>query len=311
MRIHHVFANRANVGDWLSAQGIQLLVREHLAEVGFIEHLCDDPFVDDTLRDLERASDDELILVGGGGLFMDYFAPLWEGLSRLVSRRPVAIWGVGYVDLKHEPSRPPLGLLRAVVAGARLTVVRDELTRQLLGVALPEPVPCPSLAAVNSLPLGFGVLHVNNYTTVGAEAYEAMRATGQALAAATHRPYRETNNRIEPGRSDHLDALLERYRRSDIVLSSALHGCVLAVAMGRPVIAVSGDRKIEAFMTSAGLDDWVLGQDELDQIPQVFERLERQSAASAFVADAVGRNRAIAREVAGLAAPTAAGVTSA
>ena len=46
--ITHVFANRSNVGDWLSAQGIQSL----LAPTPVRELLCDDPFVPDTLAAL-------------------------------------------------------------------------------------------------------------------------------------------------------------------------------------------------------------------------------------------------------------------
>ena len=39
--IHHVFANRSNIGDWLSARGIQAL----LGPQRVMEHLCDEPFV--------------------------------------------------------------------------------------------------------------------------------------------------------------------------------------------------------------------------------------------------------------------------
>ena len=40
--IHHVYANRSNIGDWLSPRGIQRLLSPLLVT----EHLCDDPFVD-------------------------------------------------------------------------------------------------------------------------------------------------------------------------------------------------------------------------------------------------------------------------
>ena len=40
--IHHVFANRSNIGDWLAARRIQHLLRPLTVK----EHLCDEPFVE-------------------------------------------------------------------------------------------------------------------------------------------------------------------------------------------------------------------------------------------------------------------------
>ena len=76
---------------------------------------------------------------------MDYFAPFSVGLSGLDGLPRNCIWGVGYCDLKAEPSHPPLDLVRRIVAGSELCVVRDELTRVLGGqrprgtCRLPEP----------------------------------------------------------------------------------------------------------------------------------------------------------------------------
>ena len=94
--IHHVFANRSNIGDWLSARGSQSLLQ--LLEVE--EHLCDEPFVDETLSRLSQAGPDDLIIIGGGGLFMDYFEPFWRGFQTIAERVPFCIWGVGYCDFE-------------------------------------------------------------------------------------------------------------------------------------------------------------------------------------------------------------------
>lgn len=70
MTVHHVFANRSNVGDWLSARGIQAL----LGPGRVAEHLCDGPFVPETLAALSAVTQYDLVVIGGGRL-MDYFAP--------------------------------------------------------------------------------------------------------------------------------------------------------------------------------------------------------------------------------------------
>jgi polysaccharide pyruvyl transferase WcaK-like protein len=290
--IHHVFANRSNIGDWLSARGIQAL----LGVSKIAEHLCDEPFVPETLTALAQAGHNGLIVIGGGGLFMDYFAPFWEGFREIADRVPFCIWGVGYCDLKREPSRAPQALLEEIVGKSRLCVVRDELTRGYLSACeLPPPVPCPSINAVQPpMRPGLGLLHVDNYTTAGADVYEAMDVAGREFARRTGRPYRQTNNRIDDGEEAALTKLLHLYASSDLVLSSALHGCILAVAMGRRVLAVSGDYKIEAFMQAAGLGDWICDINDTAVLPERLADLPDQSPQLEFVARVRRENQAVA-----------------
>jgi len=308
--IHHVFANRSNIGDWLAAKGIQRLLRPHWVT----EHLCDEVFVAQTLSALRELGPQDLVIIGGGGLFMDYFAPFWIGLSELRPRFRYCIWGVGYCDLKAEPSHPPLDVVRTIASNSELCVVRDELTRNYLGSqALPPPVPCPSLVECDAVPVGHGVLHVDNYTPVGALAFEAMDAACREYAAATARPYRRTNNRIEPDRERELQQCLSLYAQSDVVVSSALHGCIIAVAMGRSVLAVSGDRKIEEFMTAAGLGDWVLDATDLSRLKSMIAELREQAFVPAFVDRARKANAAVAASILRIAEhiePTANSVRS-
>jgi polysaccharide pyruvyl transferase WcaK-like protein len=127
------------------------------------------------------------------------------------------------------------------------------------------------------------LLHVDNYTTVGERAYEFMDARARELAARTNRPLRRTNNLIESGSESGLQLCLDQYRNSDIVLSSGLHGCIIGVAMGKGVVAVSGDRKIDSFMQSVGLEEWVCPNDDLDGLQARLERATDQPSRLAVV----------------------------
>jgi polysaccharide pyruvyl transferase WcaK-like protein len=293
--IHHVYANRSNIGDWLSARGIQALLRPHRV----VEHLCDQPFVPQTLEKLSAAGADDLIVIGGGGLFMDYFAAFWEGMLPISRRVPTVIWGAGYCDHKRQPSQAPRKLLAEIAAECRVCIVRDELSRTLLGLDLPPPVPCPSVCAPDlTVPAepAPAILHVDNYVVAGAEVFEAMDAAARQFAAETGRRYQRTNNRINPPSEGELARTLALYS-ADVILSSALHGCIVGVVLGRKVLAVSGDRKIEAFMQAAGLLDWVLDIGQADQVLERLRRIETQQLASRFVEDARRRNAAIAEAI--------------
>lgn len=292
--IHHVFANRSNIGDWLSAKGIQSLLGIEVKE-----YLCDEPFVEETAAALSRLTPSDLIVIGGGGLFMDYFTPFWESFRPIAARVPFCIWGAGACDLKREPSLAAPSLMKEIVRQSRLCAVRDELTKNYLSEALTlPPVGCPSLSVVKPPPApGFGLLHVDNYSTAGAEIYDAMDRLCREYAERTGRVYRQANNRIEPGREKELDHMLLRYHKSDLVVSSALHGCIFAVGMGLKLAAVSGDRKIDSFMRAAGLSDWVLDIDEIDRLPALLEKLPSQAPARDFVEKTRLDNRRIAGRI--------------
>src|SRR5690242_10004990 len=123
--IYHVYANRSNIGDWLSAKGIQKL----LQPLPIVECLCDTPFVNETMEVLSKATNDDLIIIGGGGLIMNYFVPFWTAFRNVADRVPFVIWGVGCCDLKSEQSLPSVNLMQDIIGRSRLCIVRDELTK--------------------------------------------------------------------------------------------------------------------------------------------------------------------------------------
>lgn len=52
--------------------------------------------------------------------------------------------------------------------------------------------------------------------------------------------------------------LLDLFRRLDLVVSSRLHGVLLAIVAGRPVLALSHERKVRAVMSDAGVESFCL-----------------------------------------------------
>ncbi len=292
--IYHVYANKSNIGDWLSARGIQSL----LSPLKMTELFCDDPFFKGTLERLSTLDRDDFIIIGGGGLFMDYFTPFWEGFAPIADHVPFGIWGVGYCDHKFDVSVLPDVLLRPIVQKSRFCVVRDELTRRRFPeYPSVECVPCPSTIAVQ--PVGSstaGLLHVVHAATLPPSTYDKTCSLLKRFAEETGRTYRETNNRIQVNEAA-LRATLGSYAQSDLVVSSRLHGCIIALAMGRKVLAISGDRKIEAFMDSMGLVDWVCDPDQIEKLSDLLQAFQDQPVPSERMQDARQNNQRVAEQV--------------
>ena len=293
--IHHVYANQSNVGDWLSAQGIQAL----LAPLPVQEHLCDTPFVAETLTALSKAVSGDFIVIGGGGLLMDYFEPFWAGFAAIAGRVPFAIWGVGCCDMKLQHTRPRRALIADIIQRSALCVVRDELTQRMFPESSsPGPIICPTVAGV--APRGGEhrtLLHVDHYDNVGADIYELMVAVGDSFAKDTGRSYRRTNNLIPAGDRRALANTLDLYASADLVLTSRLHGAIIALAMGRRVLIVSGDHKVESFMSAAGLGEWVCDLSEVAALRIRLERLHDQRPPLEFIENGRRQNRAVAEQI--------------
>jgi hypothetical protein len=297
--IHHVFANTSNIGDWLSAQGIQSLLGADAGQGNLLEHYCDEPFLPATFRALSQAGAQDLVIIGGGGLFMDYFTPFWEGFLPVSARVPFCIWGVGFCDAKYRDSRPPSGLLETVVQRARFCSVRDDLSRHYLAACLvPAAVSCPSVCVLEPVAgQGGGLLYVDAYDNLGERSYQLTVSLLQEFAGVSGRRYRQVNHRIKAGSHTELQGMLDAYRESDLVVSSRLHGCIIALALGKKLLAISGDRKVESFMARAGLEQWVVDAANVQAIPGYLEGIGQQGSVQEFITRSRQENALLGRKV--------------
>ena len=80
-------------------------------------------------------------------------------------------------------------------------------------------------------------------------------------------------------------------------MSSALHGCIIAVAMNKKIIAVSGDRKIDAFMEAVGLQGWVLDSMEAHRTTELLKKIENQKLDVSLLEKIRSKNSQIGNQV--------------
>lgn len=292
---HHIYACKSNIGDWLSALAIQRMLHPS----AFVEYLCDEPFIEATIGRLEKLPEGEVVVIGGGGLLMDYFDPFWREFGRISHRFQVCIWGAGSCDHKQKPTLAQRELLQRVISTARVCVVRDDRTAAQFGIRS-DPVPCPSMTVIETgASAAPALLHVTHYDVVGASAWERAHSLCSSFAARTGRAYRQSDNTLPDGRhkpSD-LQAALDVYGEADLVVSSRLHGCIIGVSLGRKVLAISNDHKIDEFMRLAGLQDWVCDPGDLGGFEEKLQALHLQPDRSDFVSKVRKDNQRVAQAV--------------
>jgi polysaccharide pyruvyl transferase WcaK-like protein len=231
----------------------------------------------------------QLDAVWGGTWGQPYALARWAWLARR-ARVPFAFLSVGY---GATPTRLSRRLLRYAVSQAAYCSVRDtgsrSLTRQL-GVTSELPVvPDLAFALRPGTPLrarrpGYDIgispmvyMRPGSWPKENLAEYQRYVALWADLAVdrvargdrvhlfvtdpadmdAVHDVWARLDENSRAGcsivQANTPDSLLDFFRRLDMVVSSRLHGVLIAIVAGRPVLALSHERKVRALMNDAGV----------------------------------------------------------
>ena len=237
-------ANR-NIGNYTPVLGIHQMLGQELDVWSIRKTPVDWDYV--------RANYQEVI-VGGAGLLHGVFEPFWIDLEKNCDL-PITIWGIG-VCLPESDSVKGVskGIVKSLFDRAKMANIRDELTRDFYNLDPSISITaCPTLhyvaeefdVSAQKKPSG-RVLH-SWHTKL--EPGEDGPLIKRAIKQAGYR-YSVTEN-IET-RKESLASILKLYPRSEFVVTTRLHGAIIAYAFQRPYIAISYDPKILAFQELYG-----------------------------------------------------------
>ena len=97
--------------------------------------------------------------------------------------------------------------------------------------------------------------------------------------------------------AEHLidEIVMKEYGQSGVVLSSRLHGIIIASALGKRIIAISEDEKIEGYMDELGLSDWVCSNTQ--ELTCLINRVEHQEDYREKIERILERNHEFSHEV--------------
>jgi polysaccharide pyruvyl transferase WcaK-like protein len=252
--------------------------------------------------------------VWGGAWGQPYALARWAWLSRRAGV-PFALLSVGYGGASTWLSRR---LLRYAIHRAAYCSVRDVGSRELtalLGVQRDLPVvPDLAFALKSGSPLparrpGYDIgispmtyLRPGSWPHEDPEEYKRLIALWSDLVSARvvagdrvhlfvsapedmaavqdvwERLGESARDGCSIAETANPNDLLELYRRLDVVISSRLHGVLLAIVAGRPVLALSHERKVRAVMGDAGVSAFCaeLSTATMDQVTGMLRELSDQ-----------------------------------
>jgi polysaccharide pyruvyl transferase WcaK-like protein len=189
------------------------------------------------------------VIVGGAGLLHSVFEKFWLELDKNC-KLPITIWGVGVClpnnDQVKGVSKP---VVQSVFAKAKLANVRDELTRDFYQL---DPrlsiTACPTLFYIANT---FKVIDkeknekkILHSSHVDLEPTSTTPQIKKIIETAGFKYYLTEN--IETKKQP-LKKILKMYQDCDYVVTTRLHGAIIAYAFKRPYIAISLDPKMTAF----------------------------------------------------------------
>ena len=251
-------ANR-NIGNYLPVLAIHEMLGSELDVWNIHKSPVDWEFV--------HANYSEVI-VGGAGLLHSVFEKFWIDLEANC-KLPIIIWGIGVCLPDNDSVKGvPKEVVQKVFARAVLANVRDELTRDFYELSADVSITaCPTLVHIannfkvaSKIGSGKKILHSSH---VDLEPESSTPVIKEIIESAGFE-YSFSENIEKEGLP--LKQNLKMYQDCDYVVTTRLHGAIIAYSFKRPYIAISFDPKITAFNALYGGGACINSVDQLRDV---------------------------------------------
>lgn len=255
---------------------------------------------------LEECNNADLILIGGGGVYMSYLFPLNDKLIKRI-KTPIVLFGVGYNHNLGAPefSKRQMTSVQALSGKARLIAVRDRVTHDFLKTqGVSSSLMCdPAIflsEGKSAIPKHGSVINVginmarhgwNNQKALQgrlldsyAELILAIRKQQPAnIYYFVHHPNELKYVELLRNRGVIFDGVVNAgaretkaaYKRMDVTVSMMLHSTILAFGAGTPTLCVGYDKKNLAFMRLTGQEENYVSVNELsgERLVDIFNEI--------------------------------------
>ncbi len=225
-----------NIGNFLPVLGIQKM----------IDHETDTWNIHDKDIDYDFINKNyEFAIIGGAGLLNSTFNYFWKRFSEECTI-PYIIWGVGCCFPDYNPARVVnKEIATPVFEEAELINLRDDISADYYNLSDVSITPCPTLAYLQEKEFDFSSRHIlysHHIRLVNKdeqrEIYNLLKKQQEKLLFTDNIQHSLLG----------LDDIIEKYYvDSAVVVTTRLHGAIIAYSLKKPYIAIARDDKIRAF----------------------------------------------------------------
>lgn len=297
----YIYANKRNVGDYISYEGIKTIIDETGPEL-----YCAPVWsskLERYLNQIKERNPNSLLVIGGGGLLQPVFEDFWRKI--IASNLNFLALGIG-INKMNGRGELPQDLLMRIIKDSLLFAVRDDYSYLTLSRFDKEKVRlgiCPSVNYVyprywQKTPGNNNVLlhlvHPSDLRLSGAD-LNLIRENVQRVAASRGLKYAEHTNICNDDK-----VMLRAVQSARIVVTSRLHGCIMSFACGVPFLPLLCDDKMAAFnRTHTGVEG--LPAKSAHDFPSLFtafnDCLSKHSQQQSRLLDKKIKNESLGNEV--------------
>jgi len=272
--IMQIYSAAPNIGNYLPVLGIQRMLGTqpdvwHISDPGI-----DFEFINRHYR---------CCIIGGAGLVHKCFEPFWKAFFDRC-KLPTIVWGVGgcFPDLGTKPrvqfpdSMVDAGIAGKVFGRCDLVNVRDDVTANRYELKDASIAACPT------------IIHLRDYVRnpwrktgyVLFSSHEELLQEGETeeikeVLAREVGLYRYTKNHEAP--LNGLSRILDQFADSRLVVTTRLHGAIIAYGLGVPYVCIARDEKVRAFNRLYGGG---VNVEDISTLPDAIGAAEKPAAGS-------------------------------
>ncbi|MGE0009499.1 MAG: polysaccharide pyruvyl transferase family protein [Candidatus Babeliales bacterium] len=192
-------------------------------------------------------------IIGGAGLLNSCFEPFWIKL-RDNCTLPMIMWGLGIcLPYKHGEFAAGVSkeIVQAVAKKCDLVNLRDLLTAQYYQLSYADISLCPTVIYLQKFKRNMNaeglILYDSHSVSLGKEQTEKIISM-----LSQHIKELKVINNIQAKNFGLEDYINEYYCKSSLVITSRLHGAIIAYGLGIPCIMIPGDYKLNSFQETYG-----------------------------------------------------------
>lgn len=190
-------------------------------------------------------------IIGGAGLLHKSFEQFWLSV-RDSCNIPIIVWGVGACLPDDNPEVADRNAVNDVFQRAKLVNVRDTLTTSIYESDDISVSACPTVVFLDKFKDQFGggenVLVSWHKELVSREGNK--KIVDYVESYSGHNVFLTDN--IQRPSEGLIDIIEKYYLESDLVVTSRLHGAIIAYSLGIPYISIARDDKVRSFVGDYG-----------------------------------------------------------